>query len=503
MFRPFRALVAFLPRLWTNWLTLFGAVLTSVSATAILTALAIDLTSSGLNPYSATILFLVMPGLFALGLSLIPLGLYFDRRRQRKHVGEASAIDPLLEGLGRAMASSVARRRVLFVLLMSVVNVFIFATVTHRAVSFMETPRFCGNVCHSVMQPEFDAYNTSPHNRVACVECHIGAGAVSAVKAKMSGLRQLWGIASGSYHRPIQTPVHNLRSARETCENCHDPARFARPKLGFRVRYKEDEGNTPQVTAMTFRLGGKDPATGDEHGIHWHASHRFQVRYEVLDDKRQIIGRIQKLDNGKVVDEWLPAKDAPAPASSAAAAAAAQPGTMHELRTMDCVDCHNRATHVYDGTPENAVNKALAQGLLDRKLPWLRKTALAVLAGATPPRESATEYFRKALEDAYRREHPAQMPAGASLDAAARGLGALYRRNVYPAMKLTWNQYPSNIGHGGPDPGETKAQCFRCHSGDHKTTDGREISSKCESCHEVIAKDEVPDDLPDEIRSLY
>ena len=494
MLRLFRALVAFLPRLWTNWLTLFGAVLTSVSATAILTALAIDLASSGLNPYAASILFLVMPGLFVVGLLLIPLGLYLERRRRRRHPGAASAADPLLEGLGRAMASSVARRRVLFVLVMTVVNVFIFATVTHRAVTFMETPRFCGNVCHSVMQPELDAYNTSPHNHVACVECHVGAGAVSAVKAKMSGLRQLWGIASGTYHRPIQTPVHNLRSARQTCENCHDPSKFARPKLGFRVRYKDDEGNTPQVTAMTFRLGGKEPATGDEHGIHWHASHRFQVRYEVLDDRRQIIGRIQKLDNGKVVDEWLPTKEAPA---------AAQAGKVRELRTMDCVDCHNRATHIYDGTPENAVNKALAQGLLDGKVPWLRKTALAVLAGATPPRDLATDYFRKALEDGYRRDHPAQVPAAASLDAAARGLSALYRRNVYPAMKLTWNQYPSNIGHGGPDPGDTKAQCFRCHSGDHKSADGREISSKCESCHEVIAKDEKPEDLPDEIRSLY
>jgi hypothetical protein len=487
MFRPFRALVAFLPRLWTNWLTLFGAVITSICAIAILTALAIDLTSAGLNPYASTILFLIMPALFALGLSLIPLGLYLDRRRQRKHVGEAGAIDPLLEGLGRAMASSVARKRVLFVMIMTVANVVIFATVAHRAVTFMETPRFCGNLCHSVMQPELDAYNSSPHNRVACVECHVGTGAVSAVRAKMSGLRQLWGVASGTYHRPIQTPVHNLRSASETCENCHDPARFARPKLGFRVRYKDDEGNTPQVTAMTFNLGGRDPATGEEHGIHWHASHRFQVRYEVLDDKRQVIGRIQKLDNGKVVDEWLPTKG----------------GTVRELRTMDCVDCHNRATHIYDGTPENAVNRALARGLLDRKVPWLRKTALAVLAGATPPRESATEYFRKALEEGYRREHPAQVPAAASLDAAARALGALYRRNVYPAMKLSWNQYPSNIGHGGPDPGDTKAQCFRCHAGDHKTADGREISSKCESCHEVIAKDELPDDLPDEIRPLF
>jgi len=76
----------------------------------------------------------------------------------------------------------------------------------------------------------------------------------------------------------------------------------------------------------------------------------------------------------------------------------------------------------------------------------------------------------------------------------------LYHRNIYPDMKIGWNQYPSNIGHGGPDPGNSKAQCFRCHSGDFHTVDGRELSSKCETCHEVIAKDELPEDLPDEIR---
>jgi hypothetical protein len=69
-------------------------------------------------------------------------------------------------------------------------------------------------------------------------------------------------------------------------------------------------------------------------------------------------------------------------------------------------------------------------------------------------------------------------------------------------MKLSWNRYPSNIGHNGPDPGDTRTQCFRCHAGDRQTADGRELSGKCESCHEVVAKDELPADLPDEIRPL-
>jgi hypothetical protein len=485
--RPYLALVAFLPKLWTNWITLFGTVITSVSAVAIITALAIDFTSGALNAYAASILFLVMPGLFGLGLLLIPLGLLRARRHQRGlPAGLAGEPDPLLEGLTRALQSSVARRRIMFALVMTVVNVFIVATVTHKAVTFMETPKFCGTVCHTVMQPEYEAYLRSPHSRVECVGCHVGAGAISAAQAKFSGLRQLWGVATGTYRRPIETPVHGMRSARETCEQCHQPARFSGPRLGFRVRYKDDEANTPQVTAMLFPVGGEDPRTKAYQGIHWHASQRFQVRYQAMDRKRQVIGRIQKLDGGKVVEEWFPSTK--------------PEGPVVEERIMECVDCHNRPTHIYDGSPESAINKGLREGLLDGSVPWLHQMGLLALKSGAPPRAQAEEFFQAALEQGYGREHAAQKPAADKLEASARGLATLYRRNVYPAMQVTWNTYRSNMGHGGPDPGKAKSECFRCHSGDHKTKDGRDLSSKCESCHEMIAKDELPDDLPDEIR---
>jgi nitrate/TMAO reductase-like tetraheme cytochrome c subunit len=489
MFRPYRALVSFIPRLWSNWITLLGTVIASVSAVTVLVALAIGLTSSGLNAYAAAILFLVIPGLFAFGLLLIPLGLFLERRRAQRPGAPPPDPDSVEAVIAYAMKSGTARRRIGFVLLMTTLNIFIFATVTHRAVTFMETPKFCGTTCHKVMQPEYDAYNTSAHSRVSCVDCHIGSGASSMVKAKLTGLRQVWGVFTNNYHRPIETPVHNLRPANETCGNCHQANRQIGSRVGFRVHFKSDEANTPQVTAMMFHVGGADARTGEWSGIHWHASDRYQVRYEVLDAKRETIGKIQKLEGGKVVKEWLPPKDQPQ-------------GAVSELRTMDCIDCHNRATHVYDGAPDAAVEKALADGRLDRKVPWLRQIAAGVLKGATPARADAEAYFRPALEGAYARDHASAKPSAAALDGAARGLVALYRRNVYPEMNLTWNNYPAQMGHAGPDPGNAKTQCFRCHAGDRQTADGKELSSKCELCHEVIAKDELPQDLPDEIKPL-
>jgi nitrate/TMAO reductase-like tetraheme cytochrome c subunit len=490
MARIYRTLVAFLPRLWSNWITLLGSVIVSASAATILVALAIDLTSKGLNSYAAAVIFLVMPAMFGLGLIMVPVGLFFERRRPRPSSGPPNEADSALALFGRAMESQTVRRRVGFVLLATVLNVLIFSTVTYRAVTFMDTPQFCGTVCHSVMQPEYDAYNQSPHSHVACVECHIGSGASSLFAAKLSGLRQVWGIATGNFHRPIGTPVHDLRPASETCGNCHQPNRLSGTRAAFRVHFKEDEGNTPQVTAMMLHLGGQDPRDGSWSGIHFHASTRYQVRYEVLDDKRQTVGKIQKLDGDKVVKEWLPPPD-----RSAA-------GKVLGIRTMDCIDCHNRATHVYDDTPRIGLTRAFVEGQLDRKGPWLFQTSLGVLEATSPPREQADAQFRTALEERYTRAHPQQKPSAETLDQAAHALAAVYRRNVYPAMKLSWGNYPTQIGHGGPDPGPFKGQCFRCHAGDHHTADGQELSSKCELCHEVAAKDELPDDLPDELRPL-
>src|SRR4029077_921617 len=124
---------------------------------------------------------------------------------------------------------------------------------------------------------------------------------------------------------------------------------------------------------MMMHVGGQDAHTGDWSGIHFHASTRYQIRYEFLDSKRQTIVKLQKLDGGKVVKEWFPPKDRPA--------------TVAGVRTMDCVDCHNRAPHIYDSSPAAAVTRALVDGALDRKVPWLKQVSLKVLRVANnPPR---------------------------------------------------------------------------------------------------------------------
>jgi nitrate/TMAO reductase-like tetraheme cytochrome c subunit len=95
----------------------------------------------------------------------------------------------------------------------------------YQAFMFSESSEFCGTICHP-MASEFVRYEQSPHAHVECTKCHIGPGLGAFVKAKIEGVSELVAVLSDSYERPITSPVHDLRPARETCEECHAPTFF-------------------------------------------------------------------------------------------------------------------------------------------------------------------------------------------------------------------------------------------------------------------------------------
>ena len=469
-----------IPRFWHSKLSTVGVALTTLSGLILVGAVAADFATEGLNVYTTAFLFMIMPIFFITGLILIPLGLWLRRRSVAKGLTEVA------DGSVRAMLQVPRVRRTLIVLgVATFFNVVIIGLVGTKAVHYMETPAFCGTLCHSVMEPEFVAYQRSPHSRVACVQCHIGPGASWAVKSKLDGLRQVWHVLRGDYERPIHAPVHELRPARDTCEQCHRPDKFHGNRLIARVHTKQDEANSPMMNVLVLRVGGENVLTGKYEGIHWHVGADTQVRYDALDDKREKIGRIQVLKAGKVVREYLPSEDA---------------GVAREIRTMDCVDCHNRPTHQFDGSPSQAMDIGFSLGLLDRATPHLKSVGLPLLAREDRSRDGAEAEFAKDLAEAYAREHPDVKLGTEQLKAAAAGLAALYRRNIWPRMKIGWDTYPTHIGHAG-ELADLRG-CVRCHDQKHKTSEGKVLSQDCSLCHEQLADEEAPADLEEGLRSM-
>ena len=472
-----------LSRLWANWITLLGSVITTVSGFALLLLLVVALASPTTNPYQLYVL-IALPVFLAIGLVLIPIGLYVERRRSPDRPKDALQL-----AFDAAFAERSARNRIIFVAVATVANIALFAFAGQKTLAHMNSPQFCGTQCHTPMQPEWDAWNRSPHSNVACVDCHIGPGASGEIKAKWNGIHQLVGVVTSKYDRPITAMADSLPPANVTCEQCHSPQRFKSDHLRLFAHYDLDKDNTPKFNAMLLRTGGLNRRTEKYEGIHWHANPDNQVKFEYLDAHRRKIGKITLLTKGQVVAEYLPPGEPQKPLG---------------VRTMDCIDCHNRPTHVFDGTPKNAVDRAIFLGALDRAMPFIAEVSVGLLTKAAVPREQADEHFKTAIAAAYQKDHPDVKADPAALEKAAKTLAVLYRRNVYPAMNLGWNQYRSNLVH--KVEGDSNAGCFRCHDNQRVATlaDGRKkkLSQSCDFCHTGLAFDENPDKFDDTLSAL-
>ena len=286
------------------------------------------------------------------------------------------------------------QRALALVVIMTFVNVALMGTASYKAVEHMDSVEFCGQTCHSVMAPEYTAYLNSPHSRVACVDCHIGSGAPWFVRAKISGVRQLFAVNLKTYSRPIPSPVHNLRPSRDTCEHCHWPERFTGDKFLVKTKYADDEQNTPATTVLLVKIGGR--TTQGLVGIHGrHLAAAERIEYVSTDGRRQVIPRVTYTqDDGKKV-EYV--SDEVKPTAEQLARA--------ERRKMDCVDCHNRPTHAFE-MPERAVDEAITAGRIDRQLPYVKKQAVAALRVEYPDRATASEKIPQAIADFYKAKYP-------------------------------------------------------------------------------------------------
>ena len=459
-----------------NTLSLIGVVLTTSSAITLIGFWIYDFILPGPpHPYVGILIFLLLPGVFILGLVLMPIGIFF-RRRKLRAAGELPSIYPAID-----MKSPMIRNGLMFIGVASFLNIMIFGFASYQGVSYMDTTTFCGQTCHTVMAPEFSAYQGSPHSRVDCVACHIGPGAGWFVKSKLSGLRQVFAVTFKTYSRPIPSPVKYLRPARETCEQCHWPARFTGDKFLVKTNYKDDEKNTPLTTVLLLKVGGRTwQGSVGIHGRHLDAGSR--IHYISIDEQRQVIPVVYYTDDkGKTV-EYV----------STDIKATKEQLEKGEKRAMDCIDCHNRPTHAFE-LPENAVDLRMSRGLISTDLPYVRKKAVELLKVDYPDRDTAKAKIVEGLTTFYRTSYPdVYNTKRALVEQAADTTADIYLRNIFPDMKVTWGVHPNNLGHND-FPG-----CFRCHDGSHTSADGQTISNDCTACHNLLAvQEEKPKVLTD------
>jgi len=416
------------------------------------------------NPYAALVVFVAVPAFLVIGLLLIPLGVWLERRRLLRHPGaerEWFVID---------FRSADTRRKAVWIAALTAVNVMIVLLGGYGTLHSMESPTFCGQACHTPMRPQYTAWQDAPHSQVACVQCHIGEGGRAFVKYKMNGLRQLYHVVTGQIPRPIPG-VADLRPAAEVCGSCHWPQKGFGDVVRVKREYADDETNTETETILQMFPGGPSaPATGGK-AIHWHADPRVKIEFTYTDAERQTIKFVKYTDAKGAVREYTAEGTTPEELAKGS------------VRAMDCVDCHNVAAHRVAPTPEQAVDEAIAAGRIDRGLPFVRREGVRLLAASHETPDAAVRMIDGELRKFY-------MDRGRDADAqvtnAVSALQDIYRRNVFPDMKVTFGTYPDNIGH------TTSSGCFRCHDGSLVARDGTAISSDCELCHKQLERPAPP-----------
>jgi hypothetical protein len=444
-----------------NKLSMTGAVLTTLSAVLFLIVFLADLFGLHTNPYIGIVFFLILPGVFLVGLALIPSGAWMERRR--RHRGRPLAHWPRLD-----MNDPVQRRGAFLFFVLTLANIVIVSLAAYRGIEYMDSIQFCGQVCHTVMKPEFTAYQDSAHSRVACVQCHIGAGASWFAKSKISGTRQVLAVSFHTYSMPIPSPVENLRPARETCETCHWPEKFHGDKVRVVSEYADDEKNTETTTTLNVHVGGGSERLGIAQGIHWHMNVANEVEYVTTDAKRQVIPWVRVKDRFGNVREYTAEGVKPEDLAKG------------ERRRMDCMDCHNRPAHPMAATPERAVNELMSRGEIPRTLPFVHRETVKALKASYPTDDSAEQGISRSLRDFYRSQsNDIYMSKRQDVEKAVQGAIAIYRRNVFPDMNVQFGTYPNNIGHMD-FPG-----CFRCHDDGHSTKEGKKIGQDCDTCHAI------------------
>jgi hypothetical protein len=454
-----------------NPLTVSGIVMTTLSGLLIIIFLLAQLWGGLDNPYIGLFAYVVLPIMFVIGLIQIPIGMWRRRRKLRR---DGTSEEELERFPSFDFNDPQMRRIAAMVLFMTAINVVILGAASFFAVEEMETVQFCGETCHTVMQPEYTAYQNSPHSRVACVDCHIGPGASWFVKSKLDGLRQVWRTVLDTYDRPITSPIHTLRPARETCEQCHWPNKHHGDKLRIFSRYKTDEANRPSYTAMLLRTGGGSLDIGRAGGIHWwHIYSDNRIRYLAADERRQEIAWVELTAPDGSVRTYT--RDGSEPSLEEVAA---------EARIMDCVDCHNRPTHTFH-VPAKAVDWIIDTHSELRTLPYFKREAVKAIRGDYETHAGGVEAVRDAIVSFYDSEYPEVVATEPDLVVRAADLTAqAFARLVFPEMGTTWETHPNHIGHDD-FPG-----CMRCHDDEMSTADGEyTIPMDCETCHIFLLED--------------
>ncbi len=453
------------PVIFYNPITLIGATMIIISIILDLLLVFIGFFLSDVNPYLGIFSYIVLPAFILFGLILIFVGAIIENRK----ILSAKVKDKRLPIIDLNNA-----KHQIALLLFSGGTIIVIVLLLYglfQTYKYTDTSEFCGTVCHEVMQPQFVTYSNSPHSNVPCVKCHIDNDAKWYIRSKVGGVKQVVSVLFDRYPRPIPTPLGALRPSQKSCEKCHWPKFFHNDQKVFKKYYLSDKENSEYKISYLLKISGSKGDFGKHGGIHHAMVVSNDIYYLPLDSSRNVIPWIKvisKIDGTERVyrdttikfDESLI--------------------TDGRVRKFDCIDCHNRPSHIFTN-PYTLVNKKIASGEISRTLPCIKKVAIQALESYTFSRETSEKDIRTFITRYYKNNYPELLDKRKKdIDRAIYAINEIYLHYYFPKMKANWKKYDNHLGHIY-SPG-----CFRCHDNKHVSNDNKVITNDCNVCHTVI-----------------
>ncbi|MFW5906173.1 MAG: NapC/NirT family cytochrome c [Desulfobia sp.] len=453
-----------------------GAIMVSILLPVLIISLLFESLGIIENPYFGFLVYLVMAPLLVIGAVLLFIGIFLSKGREDIGIFTVEYIQEQLSKPGRYAR---IRKLIYLTIALTLVTVVIVGAVIYGGINYTTTNSFCAKFCHNIMRPQFVTSQHSPHSQVPCSDCHMGKNASWSQRATCSGASQLLAVVTNSYSRPLTSPLKALRPGRKTCEECHLPEKFHGDHLIVKDNFLPDEKNTHLQTALLLKVGSGDFQGKSAHDIHWHVSEENEVYYYHTDEKRKNIKKVRLVTKGSTdkiyeIDSSRPEKTK----------------DKGKWRKMDCIDCHNRPTHIFL-SPDEALDKKIATGVIPRFLPFIKKQALEAITMEYASAEAAKKGIATHLRNWYKKKYPELIKNNSTLlEKAITGAQQAYLENVFPNMNVQWGTYENSIGHDDED-----SACFRCHGRLRDQESGELITEDCDACHLILAEDEKDLDL--------
>jgi len=449
-----------------NWGSLIGLTIAAISFFMIIVLFALSAMIGEGGIYLGLVTYILLPTVMLAGLMIALIGIVVAAKKSKKKKTK--------KPLWPTIDLGYSKHRQAFFLFFIGTSVFLFFSLigSYQAFHYTESVQFCGQLCHEVMDPEYNAYQHSPHARVSCVECHVGPGAGWYVRSKLSGLYQVYSTLTNNYPKPIPTPIENLRPAREVCEQCHWPKKFYAHKLQFHTYYLSNKENTSWNLRLVIKTGPQHQAMGLKEGIHWHINPEVKIEYIAEDERRRELPWVRFTN--KITGQTVVYQDQDNPLS---------PKQIKETqpRVMDCIDCHNRPSHDFKG-PMRFINEAITAGEISPDIPEIKMMAMDVCSKDYSSAQEALDAITK-LQIYYEENYPEYYAKYQSrIKKAITSIQKRYQRNIFPAMNLTWNTHLDHIGH------LNYMGCTRCHNETHVSQSGHIIRQDCNLCHLIIGQ---------------